>query len=117
MALQDSNNIVENMVNTQKQVFDTIVENTKKFTTGIPVVNETIEKGADWYKNWLETQKNMFAKTTEKATQTTETVKETVKDTTAKMNEFYENWFKMQSGTRHQFFNPPVRCKLLLYTS
>ena len=96
MALQDSNNIVENMVNTQKQVFDTIVENTKKFTTGIPVVNETIEKGADWYKNWLETQKNMFAKTTEKATQTTETVKETVKDTTAKMNEFYENWFKMQ---------------------
>ncbi len=96
MASQDSTNMVENIVNTQKQVLDTIVENTKKFTAATPVVAETMEKGSEWYKNWLESQKNMFTKTTEQATTATETVKETAKEQVTKMNDFFENWFKMQ---------------------
>ena len=100
MALQDNGNIIDSMVNTQKQVLDTIVENTKKLTNGNDKVNETIDKGTEWYKNWLETQKNMFSKTEEKAAAATETVKENA----SKMNEFYQNWFKTQMETAKQFW-------------
>ncbi len=90
------NNFVENVVNAQKQVLDTVVENTKKFAQGNSVVNDTVEKGSEWYKNWLDTQKSVFAKATEQTTQATETVKEKVKENTSKANEFFENWFNWQ---------------------
>ncbi len=96
MALQDNTNIVDNIVSTQKQVLDTIVENTKKLTSANPVVSETIEKGSEWYKNWLEGQKNMFTKTTEQAASATEHVKESAKETSNKANEFFETFMKTQ---------------------
>src|ERR1700744_4000478 len=100
MAFQDNGSIVEKMFSTQKQVLDTIVENTKKFTNGNEKMNETIEKGTEWYKNLIDTQKNVFAKTEEKATAASESAKESA----SKMNEFYQNWFKTQMETAKQFW-------------
>ena len=57
-----SNNLVDNILDTQKKVLDNVVENTKKITGSNDKLNETIEKGTDWYKNWLESQKNLFTK-------------------------------------------------------
>jgi len=95
-----TNNIMESVVDAQKQVVDSILENTKKLTNGNPVIAENVQKGSEWYKNWLETQKNAFAQTTEKATNTAETVKEN----TGKMNEFYQNWFNNQMNNAKQMW-------------
>lgn len=100
MAFQDSKNLVDNLLDTQKKVVDNVVESTKKLTNGNNLLNETIEKGSDWYKNWLESQKNLFAKTTTQA----ETATETVKDSTSKMNEFYQNWMNTQTAFAKQIF-------------
>ncbi|MES2703308.1 MAG: poly(R)-hydroxyalkanoic acid synthase subunit PhaE [Bacteroidota bacterium] len=100
MAKQDTTNFVENMFNTQKQAVDSMAENTKKFTNGNNLLNETIEKGNDWYKNWLETQKNLFTKTADKAADATEKAKEN----TSKMNDFYENWFGTQMNWTKQMW-------------
>ncbi len=94
------NSIVDNIINTQKKVLETIVENTKKFSKDNSAVNETIEKGSEWYKNWLEGQKNIFSKTTEKVADTTETVKENA----SKINEFTENWMKTQMDWAKQMW-------------
>jgi hypothetical protein len=98
MAFQ--NNLVENMVNAQKKAFETITENTKKYTGDNNLLNDTIEKGNEWYKNWLESQKALFDKTTGKAAAATETVKEN----TSKMSEFYENWLKTQMNWAKQMW-------------
>jgi len=94
------NNIMENVVNAQKQVVDTIVENTKKITNGNTMLNDSIQKGTEWYKNLLDDQKNIFSKTTEKVTTATDTVKENA----SKMNEFYQNWFSLQMNTAKQMW-------------
>ena len=101
MATQDNNNLVDNIMDTSKKVLDTIVENTKKFTQDNTVVTETIEKGTEWYKNWLESQKNMYTKTTEQAA----TATETAKDNASKLNEFNENWLKTQMNWSKQMWD------------
>ncbi len=100
MTNNTGNNIMENVMNAQKQVVDTIVENTKKITNGNTTLNDSIQKGTDWYKNLLDEQKNIFSKTTEKATATTDTAKENV----SKMNEFYQNWFNTQMNSAKQMW-------------
>jgi hypothetical protein len=104
-------NLVDNIVDTQKKVLDTMVENSKKLSGGNNILNETIEKGSEWYKNWLETQKNIFTKATEKAGNAAETVKETtanatetVNETASKMKEFNENWFTAQMNLARQMW-------------
>lgn len=100
MANQDNKNIVESMVNAQKQVVDTMVEGAKKIANGNTMVNETVEKGSEWYKNWLDSQRNIFSKTTEQATN----AGENAKDSMSKMNEFYQNWFNTQMGWAKQMW-------------
>jgi polyhydroxyalkanoate synthase subunit PhaE len=106
MDFQNNNKVVDTLLETQKKVVDTVVENTKKFTNGNTILNETIEKGSDWYKKWLEDQKTMFSKVSSQVADTTETVKnkaaEAVKDSTTKMNEFYENWMNNQANWAKQ---------------
>ena len=108
MAFQNNNKVVDTLVDTQKKVVDSVVENTKKFTSGNTILNETIEKGTDWYKKWLEDQKNLFTKATSQVADTTEAVKakaeEAVKESTSKMNEFYENWMNTQSNWAKQIW-------------
>src|SRR5690349_19181947 len=98
MANQDKQNIVETVVDAQKKAMDTIVENTKKFTNGNNIMNDTIEKGNEWFKNWMDSQKNFFSKASAQAEKSTENAKENAN----KMNEFYENWFNTQMGWAKQ---------------
>ena len=100
-----ANNLVDNIVDTQKKVMDSVVENTKKFANGNATLNETIEKGSDWYKNWLETQKNLFTKVTSEAPKAAEKATETAKEATEKASEFFENWMKVQADLAKQMWD------------
>jgi len=88
----DNNSILDTMMDAQKTLVDTTVENARKFTNGNNMVNETIEKGSEWYKNWLDNQKNIFTQTSEKATATVNTAKENAGD----MKDFFQNWYNNQ---------------------
>jgi len=101
MAAKENGTIIDNIVNTQKKVLDSIVENTRKFTGNNEKMNENIDKGTDWYKNWLDTQKNLFSKTEDKAAAASENAKETA----AQMNEFFQNWFRMQADMAKSFWD------------
>jgi hypothetical protein len=98
---QDNQNIMDNMMDAQKKVVDSVVENTKKFAGGNTIVADTMQKGSEWYKNWLENQKNIFSQTTEKANVTSESAKENV----SKMNDYYQNWLGTQMNTAKQVWD------------
>jgi hypothetical protein len=84
--------IVDTMVEAQKNLVNSAMEQTKKFANGNTLVNETIEKGSEWYNKWLENGRNMFASTTQKATETANTTQ----TNTSAMNDFFQNWFQSQ---------------------
>lgn len=92
MATQNGKNFVESVLEAQKNLVDSMVENTKKVTNGNSFINETIEKGTEAYKNWIEQQKNTFSGATQKAEET----KETAKESFNKASEVYQNWLNTQ---------------------
>jgi len=101
MVNQDNNNLVESIVDAQKKAADTIVENAKKFTNGNTIVNETVQKGTEWYKNWLDNQKSILNNTTEKAANMTGNVQGNM----SQMNEFYQNWYNQQTNWAKQMWD------------
>lgn len=101
MASQNNKNFVDTVVETQKKAMDTVVENTKKFTNGNTMVNETVQKGSEWYKNWLDNQKNIFSKASEKGGN----LNETIQKNTTQMNEFYQNWLNNQMNQAKQMWD------------
>lgn len=80
------------MVEAQKNLVNSAIENTKKFTNGNALLNDTIEKGNAWYNNWMENQKSFFTQTTDKATETANTAKTNASN----MTEFFQNWYNTQ---------------------
>lgn len=100
MANKDSKNFVETMVDAQKQMLETVTEQSKKFANGNNVVKETVEKGSEWYKNWLDSQNNIFTTAKEKATNMTSNGQ----DNMSKMNEFYQGWFNTQMNWAKQMW-------------
>ncbi|HQE12499.1 MAG TPA: poly(R)-hydroxyalkanoic acid synthase subunit PhaE [Flavipsychrobacter sp.] len=100
MANQNNKDVVDTMVETQKNAVDTMAENTKKFTNGNNLVNETVQKGSEWYKNWLDNQKNIFTKVSEKGTN----LNEDLQKNATQMNEYYQNWFNTQMNQAKQMW-------------
>jgi hypothetical protein len=101
MASQNNKNLVDTMVETQKNAVDTVVENAKKFANGNTLVNETVQKGSEWYKNWLDNQKNIFTKASEKGSN----LNENIQNNTTQMNEYYQNWFNTQMNQAKQMWD------------
>ncbi|MBL7767005.1 MAG: hypothetical protein JNJ58_12965 [Chitinophagaceae bacterium] len=89
-----SKNFFENMLDAQQQAVETLVENTKKFTNGNTLVNETIEKGTEFFKKAVDSTKETINKVTGQA----ETVKEEVKNTSTNLNDFFTNWQNQQKA-------------------
>jgi len=100
MANENNKGFMDTIEDAQKQMVNTVMENTKKLTNGNATINESMEKGSEWYKNWLENQKNVFGQTAEKAT----TTASNIQDNTGKMNEFYQNWFNTQMNWAKQMW-------------
>lgn len=87
MAKQKENNLMDTVLETQKNMVSKMVENTKKLSNGNTFVNDTLNKGTEWYNNWLESQKNMFENSSKQA----ETLNETVQSNTQKINDELQN--------------------------
>jgi len=100
MANKDSKNFVDTIVEAQKQMMDNVTEQTKKFANGNNIVKETVEKGSEWYKNWLEGQNNIYTSAKEKAADMTGKTQEN----TDKMTEFYQNWMNNQMEMAKQMW-------------
>lgn len=100
MANKDSKNFVDTMVDAQKQLVDTVAEQSKKFANGNNIVKETVEKGSEWYKNWLDSQNNVFSSAKDKASNMTNNAQ----DNMGKMNEFYQGWFNTQMNWAKQMW-------------
>ena len=100
MANQNNKSFVETVVDAQKQVVDTLAESTRKIANGNAMVNETIDKSSEWYKNWLETQKKTLNQTTDKTADMTNNIQ----DNMSKMTEFYQNWFNTQNNMAKQMW-------------
>jgi hypothetical protein len=89
-----SKNFFESLVDAQKQAVETMVETTKKFSNGNAIVNDTIEKGADYFKKAVDASKETF----EKVSGTANTMKEEVKNSSNQMNDFFTNWANQQKA-------------------
>lgn len=100
MAKNNNKSFVETMVDAQKQMVDTMVENSKKIANGNTMMKETVEKGSDWYKNWLDNQHTVFAKAKDKA----ENVSENSQNAMNQMNGFYQDWFNTQMNWAKQMW-------------
>ena len=83
-----SGNFFETLVDAQQQAFETMVENTKKFTNGNPIVNDTIEKGTEFFKKTVDATKETIDKLNVQAS----TAQSQAKSGTDKANEFFTNW-------------------------
>lgn len=101
MANQKNKNFVDSVMDAQKTLVDTMVENTQKITNGNAFVSDTVKKGTDFYKNWLDNQKGAFDAVNEKV----ENAGETVKENTNKANEYYQNWLNTQVNWAKQVWD------------
>jgi polyhydroxyalkanoate synthase subunit PhaE len=101
MAKLNGSNLMESVLETQKSMVDKMVESTKKLSNGNTLVNETINKGTEWYNNWLENQKKAMTDTTEKA----ETMGASAQANANKMSEFFQNWQEQQTTAAKQMWD------------
>ncbi|MFA6152316.1 MAG: poly(R)-hydroxyalkanoic acid synthase subunit PhaE [Chitinophagaceae bacterium] len=101
MAKLNGSNLMESVLETQKSMVDKMVESTKKLANGNTMVNETINKGTEWYNNWLDNQKKAMGVTTAKA----ETFGAGAQDNANKMSEFFQNWQSKQTEAAKQMYD------------
>jgi len=101
MENNNTKTFVDTIVEAQKNVVDTMVENTRKMANGNTMLNETAEKGGEWYKQWLENQKQVVAGATDKATEATDNTKQAA----TKTAEFYQNWYNQQMDWAKRFWD------------
>jgi polyhydroxyalkanoate synthase subunit PhaE len=96
-----SANFFETMVDASSKAMETIVENTKKFTNGNSVINETIDKTTEILKKSVDATKESVNKMTGQ----TSKVQDEVKSGTEKVNEYFNNWKNQQMDWAKQIQN------------
>lgn len=89
-----SKNFFENVLEAQQQAVETMVENTKKYTNGNAMLNDTIEKGTEFFKKSVDATKEAVEKVTGQAN----TVKEETKNTTNQLTDFFTNLQNQQKA-------------------
>lgn len=92
MATKKSNDFVENLLEAQQGMMDTLVENTKKLTNGNSVLNEMLDKGTETLKNWTSKQQEGLKATQEKMND----LKGKTEKEAKQVSDFYKNWFDTQ---------------------
>ncbi|MBP9933624.1 MAG: hypothetical protein KBF25_08010 [Chitinophagaceae bacterium] len=95
-------NFFETVLDAQQQAVDTLVENTKKYTNGNAIINETLDKSTDFYKKTVDTATNTAKTVFEKVNGQADTLKQETNNTSEKMNEYFQNWYKQQTNWANQ---------------
>jgi hypothetical protein len=88
----NSTSFMESILDAQKNWMNSATEQAKNLSNGNNLVNETIEKGHDWFNNWIDGQKKLFTQSTETVQNTTETARENASG----LNEYFQNWYSTQ---------------------
>lgn len=88
----ENKNFVETVLEAQQKLVDNVIETTKKASNNNSFVSDSMEKGKEFYKNWLEQQKKAFTGTTEKVENATSSAKENFE----KAGSYYQNWLNNQ---------------------
>ena len=60
-----SSDLIENVIDTHAKTVDQIVENSKKLTRDLPLVNETIDKSHKLFQQSVSSQKELAIKASE----------------------------------------------------
>lgn len=94
MANKTSNpkNFFETMLDAQQQAVNSMMEQTKKFSNGNAMLNDSIEKGTEFYRKSVDAVKDTIGKVNGQA----ETAKEEAAQTSKQMGEFFAQWQKQQ---------------------
>ncbi|MDQ3141799.1 MAG: hypothetical protein M3Q56_06085 [Bacteroidota bacterium] len=98
MANDNKFSVLENVIEAQKGLMDTITENTKKISLNNPIINETIDKGSKAYKNILEKQKELMNDSSEKINDLASETKNSLET----MSTFYKTWYENQVKMANQ---------------
>ncbi|MEZ5047200.1 MAG: poly(R)-hydroxyalkanoic acid synthase subunit PhaE [Chitinophagaceae bacterium] len=95
-------NFFDSILEVQNQALDTLVENTKKFTNGNAIVEDTIEKGTTMFKNTMNKGVEMTKETIEKVKSANTTAKTTTSQTTDNMTDYFKNLYNQQTTWANQ---------------
>lgn len=93
-----TSNFFETLVDNSQKAFDTMVETTKKFSNGNPIVNETIEKSTEFFKKAVDATKENV----DKANAQSSTIQQEFKKTTDQATNFFTNWKDQQTAWAKQ---------------
>jgi len=85
-------NFFETLVDAQQQAFDTMVENTKKFSNGNAIVNDSIEKGSEFFKKTVDATKESM----DQVNAQTSNAQAQAKTGAEKATEYFTNWKNQQ---------------------
>ena len=88
-----NNNVVDSVVEFQKNTMDKVVEQAKKFTGNTPMT-DAIEKGANLYNEWVEKQKENIDKIKNNYANANNQAKETAENA----KKFFQNWMENQKN-------------------
>lgn len=94
-------NFVDLMIESQSNVVDQMIDTTKKLAKDVPFVNETLDKGHQFYKEALKNTSDFVDKTSKSIKETTTSMNEN----SEKAKNYFEQWFENQMNWAKTVFN------------
>jgi len=94
----NSKNFFDAVLDAQTQTMDTMMDSAKKFTNGNSILNENLEKGAEFFKKGLNTTKE----TLNNLTAQTQKVQEESTKANGKMADYFQTWKDQQTVMSNQ---------------
>ena len=98
-----SSDLIENVIDTHAKTVDQIVENSKKLTRDLPLVNETIDKSHKLFQQSVSSQKELAIK----ASETFEKTSKQMNNNAEMAQNFFKQWLENQMTWAKTNFNQP----------
>ncbi|MBK6822413.1 MAG: hypothetical protein IPG87_05260 [Saprospiraceae bacterium] len=98
-----SSDLIENVIDTHAKTVDQIVENSKKLTKDLPLVNETIDKSHKLFQQSVSSQKELAIK----ASETFEKTSKQMNNNAEMAQNFFKQWLENQMTWAKTNFNQP----------
>lgn len=98
-----SSDLIDNVIDTHAKAVDQIVENSKKLTKDLPLVNETIDKSHKLFQQSVSSQKELA----KKASETFEKTNKQMNNNAEMAQNFFKQWLENQMTWAKTTFNQP----------
>ena len=97
---EKSKTVIDQMIETQSALVNQAMEATKKLTSNIPVVNETLDKGSELYNKALAAQKEIA----DKATENINKMNQNMNSSSETAQNFFKQWLENQMTMSKNMF-------------